>query len=284
MSDTPNLRVISLGGGVQSSTMLMMSNRGLLAGGVKPDAAIFADTGNEPEAVYTMVEWLTANSETPVHTVRYKTPITEALSSRDNKAAHIMNIPWYTTRKDDGSTGMNRRACTNRWKIQPIEQQIRRLLGVKRVTSNSGISVEQWLGISVDEIERVSAPRTPWMTNLYPLIDAGLTRSDCHAWWDKNIGDSAPPLARSACIICPFHTNTEWLEILESEPDKFAEACELEATFNRLQEEDGYDNVKRYMHRRRIPLAEAVAAEKHKRDSQPVLFERAGECSGNCWT
>jgi hypothetical protein len=43
------LTVISLGAGVQSSTMALMAADGELP---KPDCAIFADTGNEPKAVY----------------------------------------------------------------------------------------------------------------------------------------------------------------------------------------------------------------------------------------
>ena len=47
----PNLRILSLGAGVQSSTLLMK----IYNNEIKPvDAAIFADTGNEPQEVY---EW-----------------------------------------------------------------------------------------------------------------------------------------------------------------------------------------------------------------------------------
>ena len=45
----PKLRILSLGAGVQSSTMALMADAG--AFGVKPDAAVFADTGWEPEPV-----------------------------------------------------------------------------------------------------------------------------------------------------------------------------------------------------------------------------------------
>ena len=49
------LVVISLGAGVQSSTMALMAANGELP---KPDCAIFADTGNEPKAVYTYLDFL----------------------------------------------------------------------------------------------------------------------------------------------------------------------------------------------------------------------------------
>ncbi|PBC72348.1 MULTISPECIES: hypothetical protein [unclassified Streptomyces] len=49
VTDTPTLRVLSLGAGVQSTTLLMLSAEGVLP---KLDYAIFADTGAEPQEVY----------------------------------------------------------------------------------------------------------------------------------------------------------------------------------------------------------------------------------------
>ena len=46
MQKKPLARILSLGAGVQSSTMALMADQG--AFGDKPDAAIFADTGWEP--------------------------------------------------------------------------------------------------------------------------------------------------------------------------------------------------------------------------------------------
>ena len=46
----PRLRVLSLGAGVQSTTLALMAARRDID--PMPDCAIFADTGWEPEAVY----------------------------------------------------------------------------------------------------------------------------------------------------------------------------------------------------------------------------------------
>lgn len=51
----PDLRILSLGAGVQSSTLLMKIYNGEIA---PVDAAIFADTGNEPKEVYEWFEFL----------------------------------------------------------------------------------------------------------------------------------------------------------------------------------------------------------------------------------
>src|SRR5690606_41859438 len=53
------LTVLSLGAGVQSSTVLLMSCRGLLP---QLDAAIFADTQWEPREVYEHLDWLEAQA------------------------------------------------------------------------------------------------------------------------------------------------------------------------------------------------------------------------------
>jgi hypothetical protein len=53
------LRVLSLGAGVQSSTCLLMSLAGELP---RLDAAVFADTGWEPKAVYAHLDRLEATA------------------------------------------------------------------------------------------------------------------------------------------------------------------------------------------------------------------------------
>lgn len=63
------LRVLSLGAGVQSTTLALMAAHGEI--GPMPDCAIFADTGWEPQAVYEYLEWLTSGNVLPfpVHIV-----------------------------------------------------------------------------------------------------------------------------------------------------------------------------------------------------------------------
>ena len=48
------INVLSLGAGVQSSTMALMSAKGELP---KADCAIFADTGYEPKAIYNYLNY-----------------------------------------------------------------------------------------------------------------------------------------------------------------------------------------------------------------------------------
>jgi 3'-phosphoadenosine 5'-phosphosulfate sulfotransferase (PAPS reductase)/FAD synthetase len=68
-AETPGLRVLSLGAGVQSSTMLLMACEGLIE---RPDCAIFADTGWEPGKVYRWLKVLEGHAAAagiPLHRV-----------------------------------------------------------------------------------------------------------------------------------------------------------------------------------------------------------------------
>ena len=61
------LHIISLGAGVQSTTMALMAARGEIA--PMPNCAIFADTGAEPLAVYRHLDWLEGVLPFPVYRV-----------------------------------------------------------------------------------------------------------------------------------------------------------------------------------------------------------------------
>lgn len=62
----PTLRVLSWGGGQDSTTALLMSAHGELP---RLDATIFSDTQNEPRAVYETLEWVTAAVGIPIYRV-----------------------------------------------------------------------------------------------------------------------------------------------------------------------------------------------------------------------
>ena len=59
--------IISLGAGVQSSTMALMAAKGEIT--PMPDCAIFADTGWEPVRVYEWLDWLETQLPFPLYRV-----------------------------------------------------------------------------------------------------------------------------------------------------------------------------------------------------------------------
>lgn len=66
MNDKRIITVLSLGGGVQSTALALMAERGIIE---RPVAAIFADTGDEPMSLDTHLEWLQGQISFPIHKV-----------------------------------------------------------------------------------------------------------------------------------------------------------------------------------------------------------------------
>ena len=114
------------------------------------------------------------------------------------------------------------RQCTRAYKIAPIRQKVRELLGYKprqRVKHQ----VRGMIGISLDEIQRMKESNLKWITNSYPLVDLAIRRGQC-----REIVQEAglPEPQRSACYYCPYHSDSEWVQLRDEYPDEFAKAVE----------------------------------------------------------
>lgn len=68
--------VLSLGAGVQSSTLALMASKGEI--GPMPDFAVFADTGGEPQSVYDWLQWLEKQLSFPLVRVANRQTLAEA--------------------------------------------------------------------------------------------------------------------------------------------------------------------------------------------------------------
>lgn len=256
------LRVLSLGAGVQSTAVLLMSEAGELP---KLDAAVFADTQWEPAEVYQHLDRLTAATATPIIRVSAGSLRAEVMANaRGETAGQFTRIPVYI-RTDDGQKGMGARQCTRDYKIRPIRRVVRELM--MRAGANH---VEQWVGISLDEVGRMKPSGVKYVTNVYPLVERRLTRWDCQRWLTAH-GWDAP---RSACIGCPYHSDAEWRH-LKADPAAWLDAVEVDEAIRDTQ----YRNGTGYLHASLVPLPEADLStpEDH---GQLNLFGQ--ECEGMC--
>ena len=198
------LNIISLGAGVQSSTMSLMAARGEIS--PMPDAAIFADTGAEPKAVYVWLDWLEKQLPFPVYRVSEGNLREDIRSGMNSTRQRFAAVPWfvrtivpagrevhvrgdngevewsYITTKDEVRDGMGRRQCTAEYKLKPIRRKLRELAGLPKGARSKGIHVVQWIGISRDEIIRMKPSRDAWCENRHPLIEIGMTREGCLRW------------------------------------------------------------------------------------------------------
>lgn len=160
------LKVLSLGLGVQSSTLFLMACKGLIE---KPDVAIFADTGWERQVTYNHLEWLRIQGKEygiPVIIVQERNVRDDSLNATElNKGYYFM--PLYMEK--NGKLLMGKRQCTDRYKLQPIFHKIRELLDVNRTQRLPKDSVDMWLGISLDEAQRMHPAKQSFINKRYPL-------------------------------------------------------------------------------------------------------------------
>jgi len=302
--------------------MVLMADRGLL--GDRPEAAIFANTMNEPGSVLRWLPYLELQLERiPIHVVyatrgsgNLRTENLRVHTTKDGQRRYWKDyIPFFTVHHKDGKHGMYRRKCTADFKIAPITRKAREIVGredmlawrkeyratlqdyrnaqklpawetlttkEKATFSKEFVSihrenrfgprpiVEQWIGISTDEADRMKPAAEPWIKNRWPLIELGFSRADCLEWM-KARGYLKPP--RSACTFCPYHSDAEWLSLT---PEEFTDAVELEREAQKLAAECKTTWGVPYLHASRVPLDRV---EFKKGDTKNRFSD---ECEGMC--
>jgi hypothetical protein len=273
-----DLHVLSLGAGVQSTTLLLMYLAGEIEGHL--DCAIFADVGWEPAAVYKQLEWLeglAAAKGLPVYRVSRGNIRQDLVDAATGVISRVANPPYYVKNENEDNPdkgGMLWRSCTAEYKIRPIDRKIRELLGVEKGRRvPKGKTVEQWMGISIDEWMRAKDNRKSYIKNRFPLIELGMSRKDC-LYWLKTHGYHEPP--KSACIGCPYHSNAMWRDMKMNHPEDFADAVDFDHLVR-----PGLPGTtgKVYVHRSMVPLDE-VDLRNAEDLGQLSLFNQ--ECEGMC--
>ena len=256
------MRVISLGWGVQSFALAAMSALGELP---SVDAAIHADTTHERQETYEFAEkWTPWLEERGVNVVVTKGKAARLPSVQHDNVTAVM-IPTYTTWANGEPSGMMRRQCTGAWKIAPI----RRWLQARRDRT----PVEMWIGITLDEWDRMRTSNVQYIANTYPFIemlDRPWTRGMAMRWLRDN--DLEIPV-KSSCTFCPYHDHATWREIKLS--GDWKEAVEVDRAIR-----DKRPGFKCYVHRSCIPL-EDVDLRNEQDHGQLELWGE--ECTGMCF-
>lgn len=283
------LRALSLGVGWQSSTLALMAAAGELT--PMPDVAIFADTKDEPAAVYRYLDYLEPRLPFPIRRVTNGDIAQELYDAAAGKLDAWGRPPLFL-RNPDGSTGQLRRQCTQDYKVEPIVREIRRQVGLEKgqqahqlVRSVLGTPpgeptprtpvVEQWVGISRDEVQRSNTSDIWWIHRREPLLELGMRRWDCGQWLQRR-GHPLPP--KSACRICPYASDARRDDLRENAPDDYTAMIGVDRAIR-----TGIRGVKAealYLHRSLQPLEEVDLRSSAERDGQLDAF--ADECSGTC--
>jgi len=245
--------ILSLGAGVQSSTLALMMARGE----VEPAAhAIFSDTQWEPRKVYDWLDYLDPLLPFPVHRVTAGSLRDAVMRQVNATGGRFASVPWHMP----GSMG--RRQCTREYKIDPLRRKMREIVGPKG-------QAEVCIGISVDEAYRMKPSHNKWQHHTWPLIDKRMTRWDCLQWMERN-GYPTPP--KSSCLGCPYHSDRQWQEIKDGPSDEWADVVELDKAIRVVPKMQKMQ----YMHRSCQPIDQV----EFTNEKQVDLFNN--ECEGMC--
>ena len=223
--DKKQVEYISYGGGTPSLALIILNIKGEIkpiTGRDKVDEIIFSDTGWEKRKT---IEQLELHKEY-VEKHGYKMTIVKSeLGNLDEQTINAINseeksstdkfvhIPFFKFNDLEsseyyGTPTMQRRQCTNHFKIKPINDFLKNKYG--------RIGHIAQLGIHLDEIHRVKDARNKKDINRHPGVDLGLTRQDC-----INIVKESglPVLPKSGCVGCPFMNSKVFINMANNKKD-----------------------------------------------------------------
>lgn len=271
------LRVMSNGAGVQSTTLIMMMCVGDLPW---VDHIIFADPGDESALTLQHLGWLEdqvrlySNGRVTTHRIGRGGRLSDRIRNRAvgkgvQNNDRFVSAPFYTSGGKGGRGGQGKRQCTREFKIEPLEKLLRQLLGFQPRQRIPRGSCEVWIGISTDEVVRAGAAFTSWTVNRYPLLEKRMSRQDCVSWLTAR-GFPVPP--KSACIFCPYKSNAEWRWLRDNDPEAWAVAVELD----RLIRNTPGMRQQEFLHRDRVPLDQVDLSTAEERGQGLLMVCEAG--------
>lgn len=256
--------VWSCGGGTQSAAIAALIVKGDLP---KPDLSVIADTGREASETWEFFDSILYPALADVGVELHRLPHTfdpanelgyNTVDIYSGKDRRTVVIPMFTSQKH---RGMLPKYCSNEWKSRPVDRFIRErgLLGG-----------DIWIGFSTDEMTRMRRfDETKKWNHVYPLVDLRLSRGECVALV-KSMGWGEPP--RSACWMCSYRTDAEWLHLKRIAPGDQKKAVALEKELQKFDPDI-------YFHQSCKPLDEVDFNE-----TQGDLFGDRSCNSGMCFT
>lgn len=281
--------ILNLGCGVQSTTLYLMFMRGEILPQI--DCAIFADTQDEPGAVYCHLEWLKSLGGPEIMVRTAGCLGNDLVSGRRPEGAgraRFASIPAFTTMDGGKTHGKTKRQCSSEYKAWVIERTIRReiLERAPRQRIPKDVHIHQYFGISLDESGRAAriAKRyresIKWATPHFPLVERLWTRPDCLTYLADKVPHQTP---RSACVYCPYHSDAEWYLLKVGDPEGWRRACEIDTalrTYGSVFNKDMRQVM--YLHRSCRPLDLVQLDTRPTRRDLQMSMSFAQVCEGVC--
>jgi len=289
----PEHHFLNLGAGVQSTALYLMSIDGDEPEVPRFDAAIFADTQEEPDEVYRHLEWLESQGGPPIIRTtagslgKALEDGTDAKGNSRTDGGHQISIPVYTINPQSGNRGVAQRQCTADFKVKPIEKLIRERVGATpgRPVPKDQI-IHQYMGLSFDEPKRVirvtqrfMARPANWKVH-FPLWEMQWERGDCKSYLRSRMPYEVP---RSACVFCPFRNDEQWLELKQNDPKGWERAVHIDRV---CRKGGGQIDPHRFIHKSCVPLDEVDLRPADEKSGQMNMFAHLrgfqDECEGYC--
>lgn len=210
--------IISYGMGVDSTAMLV----GLAQRKIRPDLILFADLGDENPETYEYMEtisrWLAFRGFPPVRTVRY-TP----KRFKNGAYSSLFGNCWQN--RTLPSLAFGRKSCSNKWKIAPMDREVRREYADHFAAGGHVIRAIGYDAGPKDSCRGGNITDSAKFHYWYPLRDWGWARERCK--WE--IQKACLPVPRkSACFFCPSTQKHELDRLAEHHPELAALAVAME--------------------------------------------------------
>ena len=286
--DPKPLHIQSNGGGIQSFAMYLMSCLGYLP---RFDYSIFVDLGHEKPGTYKAIsflkKWSIKNNGIPIITLSDKNLLNDSIDAIKNEGKRFASIPFFSS-GTSGKVGMLRRQCTGEYKIRQVNAAIKSLYNLSGNQRFPETFI--YIGISIDEMLRISKPEKVKFTNIFPfclyqtgfhsgiisfrdpkMLKSHFSRNNCIDWLHQH-NFFVPP--KSSCVFCPYTSDKDWLDLKISDPESFSIASKFDSEMRDFQ--PGKLNSKLFLHKSVKPLSLI----NFKKSVTLDLFE----CEGYCHT
>jgi len=266
---TAEIKMISLGWGVQSWTLAAM----VALGELEPvDFAMHSDTGHEMSYTYEFaIQWTPWLED---HGVKVITVTGDYPVVNQWNQTYIPAFTYHYGSDGQRSKSQLKRMCTGNWKILPMRRVLRDMMKEREIKVLPG-TIEQWMGITYDEVFRAKESDAKYLKSRFPFLEMKWTRQHCMNWL---MDHKLPMPGKSSCVFCPYHSKRFREQMKREGGLDWALALEADRQIRDLST-DGL-----YIHQSRLPLDQAVAIPEDDGFVQMEMFSDSDVCdSGYCF-